>query len=79
MELDEISGSIPKCTICMEKWGQGRREDNIEKGDGGGLLKLLIWHMSRPLCLSCVVMGIFVPVKFHLERLQVILELIRYY
>lgn len=60
-------------------WRNGVREDSIEKGDGGGLLKLLIWHMSRPLCLSCVVMGIFVTVKFHLERLQVMLELIRCY
>lgn len=58
-------------------WRNGDREDNIEKEDGDGRLKLLRWLVPGLLCLSCVLMGIFVPVKFHLERLQVILELIR--
>lgn len=51
-------------------WRNGDREDNIEKEDGDGRLKLLRWLVPGLLCLSCVLMGIFVPVKFHLERLQ---------
>lgn len=31
-------------------WRNGDREDNIERGDRGGRLKLLRWHMSRHLC-----------------------------
>lgn len=37
----------------LSVWRNGDREDNIEKGDGGGRLKLLRWHVQASLFKLC--------------------------